>query len=398
MSSTNPGTEHPSQGGGGNTGTTFGQKIKGAANVVHGVGESIRFNAMDALDSATGTSDRHDRDRVEDHDRGRYEAERGVGQMSGHPVGGQNTGVGNEQQFGTSAPAGAGGHGAGYAQDTQLEGNRYRPVPEVPGQAGGGTTAATAGAGGEYGRTNQPQAQQQQHHRDVPGIFGGDRRQETGASGRQADVRGIPSTQHGQGGIGGAPMAAATTVGGHARTNQPSGQEGQFHRDVPGIPSGNNQQAGQHVLGGGTSGAARDYGSQGRQDLPPPTHPRGEGGLTTAAGGGAGYGQTHGAPVQQGQYAGDVAGAPDQSQGIRGSIYGDPHQKQTTDTSGGTGFDHGPHIPGISSAAHEQGQGQGQTTASGGSRVSGPQSQNAPREEGRHIPGVPTQRRGAPES
>ncbi|KAA1472065.1 hypothetical protein DENSPDRAFT_838221 [Dentipellis sp. KUC8613] len=349
---------------------------------------------MDALDSATGTSGRHDR--AAEHARGREEVERGVGQMSGRPVGGQNAGVGNEQQLGTSAPTGAGGHSAGHTQNTQLDANKNRPVPEVPGQTGGGATAAvggsgataaTTGAGGEYGRTGQPQGQEQQVHRDVPGIPVGDRHQETAVSPRRADAQGAPSTQPGRGVIGGAPTAAATAVGEHARTNQATGQEQQSHHDIPGIPSGNGQQAGQHAEGGG-------FGSQGGQSLPPPSHPsRGEGGSTTATGGGRGYGKTQGTPDQQGQYADDVAGAPDQSQGIRGSIYGDPHQKQTADTSGALGFDHGHHIPGVPVAAHDQGHGQG-LTASAGSHTNGhpgEENANAPKEEERHIPGVPVQ-------
>ncbi|KAI0696603.1 hypothetical protein BC835DRAFT_1341517 [Cytidiella melzeri] len=39
-------------------GASAGQKVKGAFQAVHGIGESIRGNAMDFVDSATGTERR----------------------------------------------------------------------------------------------------------------------------------------------------------------------------------------------------------------------------------------------------------------------------------------------------------------------------------------------------
>ncbi|KIP01210.1 hypothetical protein PHLGIDRAFT_131333 [Phlebiopsis gigantea 11061_1 CR5-6] len=45
-----------STGNSSSAGASVGQKIKGAFQTVHGLGESIRGNAMDFVDSATGTA------------------------------------------------------------------------------------------------------------------------------------------------------------------------------------------------------------------------------------------------------------------------------------------------------------------------------------------------------
>ncbi|EIN05393.1 hypothetical protein PUNSTDRAFT_137507 [Punctularia strigosozonata HHB-11173 SS5] len=44
---------------GATAGAGLGQKVKGAFQTVHGVGEKIRGNALDAADSATGDRDVH---------------------------------------------------------------------------------------------------------------------------------------------------------------------------------------------------------------------------------------------------------------------------------------------------------------------------------------------------
>ncbi|KAI0758383.1 hypothetical protein BC629DRAFT_1598056 [Irpex lacteus] len=43
---------------GSSAGSSVGQKVKGAFQTVHGIGESLRGNAMDFVDSATGTENR----------------------------------------------------------------------------------------------------------------------------------------------------------------------------------------------------------------------------------------------------------------------------------------------------------------------------------------------------
>jgi len=62
-------------------GASLGQKVKGAFQAVHGMGESIRGNAMDFVDSATGTEHKGRGAAVQ----GQREAETGVANMEGRP-------------------------------------------------------------------------------------------------------------------------------------------------------------------------------------------------------------------------------------------------------------------------------------------------------------------------
>ncbi|KAI0731898.1 hypothetical protein BC629DRAFT_1601308 [Irpex lacteus] len=119
---------------GSSAGSSVGQKVKGAFQAVHGIGESIRGNAMDFVDSATGTENRGHGAAV----RGQQETAVGVNNMENgrHAgsggVGTGTTGVHREPNFAattamttstvpTAEPAGnvnAIGRGAGVGTGT----------------------------------------------------------------------------------------------------------------------------------------------------------------------------------------------------------------------------------------------------------------------------------------
>ncbi|KAI0742171.1 hypothetical protein BC629DRAFT_1599802 [Irpex lacteus] len=71
---------------GSSAGSSVGQKVKGAFQAVHGIGESIRGNAMDFVDSATGTENRSHGATV----RGQQETAVGVNNMEN----GRHAGIG----------------------------------------------------------------------------------------------------------------------------------------------------------------------------------------------------------------------------------------------------------------------------------------------------------------
>ncbi|KAK7692031.1 hypothetical protein QCA50_005436 [Cerrena zonata] len=58
------------------TGASLGQKVRGAFETAHGLGESIRGGAMDFVDSATGTGDRH-----QETQKGAREVEEGISKI-----------------------------------------------------------------------------------------------------------------------------------------------------------------------------------------------------------------------------------------------------------------------------------------------------------------------------
>lgn len=94
----------------GNSGTTggatVGQKVKGAFQTVHGLGESIRGNAMDFVDEATGTAKRGHGATA----RGEAEAQQGIANMEGRapPVGtAPAAGTTTSTSASTAAPTGA---------------------------------------------------------------------------------------------------------------------------------------------------------------------------------------------------------------------------------------------------------------------------------------------------
>ncbi|KAH8077760.1 hypothetical protein BXZ70DRAFT_1012896 [Cristinia sonorae] len=62
-----------------NAGNSVGQKVKGAAETVHGIGESLRGGAMDFVDSATGSHRQHP-----ETQRGAAETEQGIARMENH--------------------------------------------------------------------------------------------------------------------------------------------------------------------------------------------------------------------------------------------------------------------------------------------------------------------------
>ncbi|KAI0077508.1 hypothetical protein K474DRAFT_1661597 [Panus rudis PR-1116 ss-1] len=75
---------------GGSVGASLGQKVKGVFTGAQGVGDSIRGNAMDFVDSATGTGGAHPETQV-----GARKAEQGVAQMESKPTTTSHTGIGS---------------------------------------------------------------------------------------------------------------------------------------------------------------------------------------------------------------------------------------------------------------------------------------------------------------
>ncbi|TFY73855.1 hypothetical protein EWM64_g10155, partial [Hericium alpestre] len=71
MSSPNPGAAGSTAGA--HQGTSFGEKFKGAAHVVHGLGDTIRGEAMGAIDSMTGTKGRHPQEDYTTRGKAEYE-------------------------------------------------------------------------------------------------------------------------------------------------------------------------------------------------------------------------------------------------------------------------------------------------------------------------------------
>ncbi|TCD61929.1 hypothetical protein EIP91_007697 [Steccherinum ochraceum] len=128
-----------------NAGGSAGNKVKGAAQTVHGVGESIRGGALDFVDSAVGHGKRHNASQ-----RGAQETEQGIARMEGGKAGANNAGgvpqpgatadnsthpgtVGNEKPHGGLGGGSAGG--AGYGGSNAAN------------QPGTGAAATQSGAG-----------------------------------------------------------------------------------------------------------------------------------------------------------------------------------------------------------------------------------------------------------
>ncbi|KAI0329360.1 hypothetical protein GY45DRAFT_1280018 [Cubamyces sp. BRFM 1775] len=76
--STNSTSTNPSRGQ--SAGAGLGNAVKGAFQTVQGLGNSIRGNAMDFVDSATGTGGRHT-----ETDVGRVQTEQGINRMEAGP-------------------------------------------------------------------------------------------------------------------------------------------------------------------------------------------------------------------------------------------------------------------------------------------------------------------------
>ncbi|KAI0367344.1 hypothetical protein BV20DRAFT_970779 [Pilatotrama ljubarskyi] len=90
-------TTNPSHGQ--SAGAGLGNKIKGAFQTAQGLGDSIRGNAMDFVDSATGTGGRHT-----ETDIGRQKTEQGINRVETGSAG-TTTGTSTTQPTTTSTAA-----------------------------------------------------------------------------------------------------------------------------------------------------------------------------------------------------------------------------------------------------------------------------------------------------
>ncbi|KAI0954223.1 hypothetical protein AcV7_007516 [Taiwanofungus camphoratus] len=122
-------------------GNTFGQKIKGAGEVIHGVGDNLRGRFLDAVDDGTKTGGGH-----AETERGRMETEKGMSRMTGSTYG---PGTGATTGPGTGAMTGS-GTGATTGQGTGTEtgpGTGATTSPGTGAMTGTGTGAVGADTG-----------------------------------------------------------------------------------------------------------------------------------------------------------------------------------------------------------------------------------------------------------
>ncbi|EPQ51667.1 hypothetical protein GLOTRDRAFT_141019 [Gloeophyllum trabeum ATCC 11539] len=110
---------------GSSAGASLGNKIKSAFTTAHGAGESIRGNAMDALDAAFGT---RKPENVAATRQGEAEVQQGVANMDQK--------YGNEYAGTTTEPAGNPPVGTTGARAAGVTENQNRPVGSGAGTAG----------------------------------------------------------------------------------------------------------------------------------------------------------------------------------------------------------------------------------------------------------------------
>ncbi|KAI0692920.1 hypothetical protein C8T65DRAFT_761399 [Cerioporus squamosus] len=143
-------TNYESTPGGNTGGTTSNRKLKGATEVIHGIGENIRGRFMDAVDSSTKTGGGHP-----ETYQGRREVEEGMAKLTGGP------GVGGGAPRSDTHPT----HGAGGAPHSasDRDGGYGRGQLGQEGNALGPTSAMTTGfgnAGPEVAVAEAPYQQQ----------------------------------------------------------------------------------------------------------------------------------------------------------------------------------------------------------------------------------------------
>ncbi|KAG2142410.1 hypothetical protein DEU56DRAFT_979587 [Suillus clintonianus] len=151
-------TNTNTNGGGGGGGGGFGDKIKGAAQIIHGLGENIRGTALGTADRATSSEAGIQKD-DEVAAKGRAEVAEGMARMRGHPAGtvpsdkgtSAGTGTGTGAATAVGAGAGAGVTGQGQQQGTGHEkptAVREKSGPETTGSGAALTSrGATSGVG-----------------------------------------------------------------------------------------------------------------------------------------------------------------------------------------------------------------------------------------------------------
>ncbi|KAI0916526.1 hypothetical protein AcV5_002995 [Taiwanofungus camphoratus] len=118
-------------------GNTFGQKIKGAGEVIHGVGDNLRGKFLDAVDGGTTGGGGH-----AETERGRMETEQGMSRMTGSTYG---PGTGATTGPGTGASTGLG------------TGTATGPGTGAMTGTGTGAVGADTGVAGEAGTANTKQ-------------------------------------------------------------------------------------------------------------------------------------------------------------------------------------------------------------------------------------------------
>jgi len=153
-------------------GSGMGSKMRGAAQVAHGVGEVIRGTVLGAIDNIAGDDRTMNREIAA---QGRMEYSQGMAKMRGAGTG-ATAGYGNGGGFGTSTGVGTGAAG--------VETNQY-------GEAGG---AGAGGPGGAYDAKRAPEAADTQHIQ--PGAY-------TPAGGHQQKQPMAPTNHTGTGTGGG---------------------------------------------------------------------------------------------------------------------------------------------------------------------------------------------------
>ncbi|KIM75298.1 hypothetical protein PILCRDRAFT_13712 [Piloderma croceum F 1598] len=113
-----------------NTGTTggskagIGSKIRGAAEVVHGVGDNVRGTFLGAIDTATGRQSEND----EIAARGRMEVSQGMAKIRGAGAG-ATAGYESGGGFGPGTGTGTMGGGGGYGNKTADVGTQQSQSP-----------------------------------------------------------------------------------------------------------------------------------------------------------------------------------------------------------------------------------------------------------------------------
>ncbi|RDX49495.1 hypothetical protein OH76DRAFT_1438864 [Lentinus brumalis] len=151
MSNTARNTNHEQTSGSTTGRSTSKQKLKGATEVIHGIGENIRGRFMDTLDSSTKTGGGH----PETH-QGRREVEGGMAKLTGGP------GVGGGAPRSETHPT----HAASDAPHTQSnsasdrDGDHGRGQLAQEGNALGPTSAMTTGFGNGGPEAAAPYQQQ----------------------------------------------------------------------------------------------------------------------------------------------------------------------------------------------------------------------------------------------
>ncbi|KII86232.1 hypothetical protein PLICRDRAFT_43803 [Plicaturopsis crispa FD-325 SS-3] len=133
-----------------NTGTGIGSKIKGGYHVVHGLGETIRGEAMSNLDRATGDAE-HPKGlkNTEIAQSGHQEWRQGLGNVEGTQTAGATTAspgyAGSDASSGYAgngaAPSTAGTGGAGQYESAPGSGGTLPPPHTAHGAPSGGVTA-----------------------------------------------------------------------------------------------------------------------------------------------------------------------------------------------------------------------------------------------------------------